>query len=135
MQAAILLAKLKHINTFLALRRNIAKKYSLGLAAIPSLKVPFAPKQYRHVYGVYTVRVLKKRQKLLAHLQQHNIGARIYYSQSLSQMKVFKTARVCGKLTGVKDAVSKVLSLPIFPFLKYEHIDYITRTIRRFYNE
>lgn len=133
LQAAILLAKHKHINTFIALRRNIARKYNLLLRQSRFVQTPSAAKFYYHVYGVYTIKVSSKRKQFMNYLHNQGISARIYYPKPLTAMKLLKTAKQKGTFKGLQDVLPKVISLPMHPFLKYEEIAYISRAIHAFY--
>ena len=138
LQAAILLAKLKHIDKFNNARIEIAKKYTQALKAIPQICSPILNTQYsilttKHIYHQYTIKVKSGRGTLLNHLNSKGIGARIYYPLLLSGMKAFENCKRKGSLKNAQEASSKCLSLPIHPFLKEKEINYITSAIKRFY--
>ena len=133
-QAAVLLAKIKHIDKLNNLRRKIAKNYNMLLSDIKELKTPLEPDYACHVYNLYTLRVSSERNKLANYLNSKGIGARIYYPKSLDKMKAFKTAKIGSGLKEVKQAIDQVLSLPCHPFLSIKEKAYIIKAINGFFN-
>jgi dTDP-4-amino-4,6-dideoxygalactose transaminase len=124
-QAAVLLAKLKYIDQLNKLRKKIAQMYNNKLKNTQEIKIPHAPQEADHVYHLYTIKVSRKRDKLLAHLNSQGIDARIYYPFSLYKMKAFMNAKYSGELKGTEKVLSEALSLPIYPFLEKIKVNYI----------
>jgi dTDP-4-amino-4,6-dideoxygalactose transaminase len=141
-QAAILLAKLKYVDKFNALRIKIAQKYDAALRGVTWLQIPqytrgqmpdFRGQKRECVYNLYTIKVNKNiRDKLISFLNTQGIQARVYYPLALHEMKAFSKAKVNGELKNTEEATQSVLSLPIHPFLKDNEVDYITDTIKSF---
>ena len=143
-QAAVLLAKLKHIDKSNNSRIKIAKKYTQPLKNIPQIQPPLPDIQHSilhtrysilnttHIYHQYTIKA-SSRNELLKHLNSKGIGARLYYPLLLNQMEAFKSYKCKGALKNAKEACAKCLSLPIHPFLKEKEISHITSAIKRFY--
>ena len=131
--AAVLLAKLEHIDKFNNARIRIAKKYTQALKNISQIQPPQSSNDgNRHVYHQYTIKV-SSRDTLLKYLNSKGIGARIYYPILLHKMKAFRKAKCRGSLKRSEKVVSQVLSLPIHPFLKEKEISYIASAVKRFY--
>ncbi len=133
LQAAILLVKMKYLEEFNARRRKAAAAYAAGLCGIAGLAVPAEPEHYQHAWGVYTLRVLRHRDRLLEFLKEQGVGARIYYPKLLSDMEAFRGAMCRGTLSAARMVSRQVISLPMHPFLTAETIRYITEHIRRFF--
>ncbi|MBU0693139.1 MAG: DegT/DnrJ/EryC1/StrS family aminotransferase [Candidatus Omnitrophica bacterium] len=149
-QAAILLVKLKYVDKFNQLRREIAKKYNEAFKDIKQLQTPkpltinHQPStinqqpstiNYGHVYHLYTIKVTSGRDELLKFLNSSGIDTRPYYPILLSKMKAFKNCKIKGDLKNAKDLSKKILSLPIHPFLKDEEIDYVISTVKKFFKK
>lgn len=132
-QAAVLLAKLKNVNKFNNFRRNIAKKYNKVLGRIKQVQIPSEFEASQHVYHQYTIKA-SQRDALLGYLNSKGIGARIYYPTLLPEMKAFRKYKCKLRLENAKQTSLKVMSLPIYPFLKESDIGYITSVIKRFYH-
>ncbi|MFH1767561.1 MAG: DegT/DnrJ/EryC1/StrS family aminotransferase [Candidatus Omnitrophota bacterium] len=160
-QAAVLLAKLKYTDRFNALRVKAAQKYNQGLNNIKQIQISSniltthdtrdqresrvtcsersrtksreLTTNYRHVYHLYTIKVLSRRNQLLNYLNFNGISARIYYPCLLSHMKAFKRAKVSGTIENASKILPQILTLPIHPFLKDREIAFIIRHIYRFF--
>jgi len=117
LQAAILLAKINHIDEFNKRRREIANFYDEHLKEIAWIKTPQVHKKAYHVYHQYTLRILNgKRDELQKELKEKSIQTMIYYPVSLHQMRVFKNRCEClGELKNAIEATEQILSLPIEP--------------------
>ena len=145
LQAAVLLAKLKYIDKFNKLRRKAAKLYNAGLKDIKQITTPVecdmqysnsgGPENYSHIYHLYTIKVSSRRNALLRYLNSKSIGARLYYPIPLYAMKIFKDCKMSSSFKNIQGVLSKILTLPINPFLKYEEIKYITNHIRTFFEK
>jgi len=136
-QAAVLLAKLEHINKFNNARIKVAKKYTQAFRNIKQIECPQLTTynlklKTKHVYHQYTIKV-SSRNALLKYLNSKGIGARVYYPFLLSGMKAFKECKYRGILKNAKEAALKSLSLPMHPFLKEKEINYIISAINKFY--
>jgi len=134
LQAAVLLAKLRHFDKLDNLRRTVAAKYAKAFDTMAMVQPQPVRKGYRHAYGLYTIKVSAgSRDKLLAYLNANDVESRVYYPVPLHEMKAFKAAKVSGELKAVEDVKKRVLSIPMHPFLKDNEIDYIIKTIRAFF--
>jgi dTDP-4-amino-4,6-dideoxygalactose transaminase len=136
-QAAILLAKLKYVDKFNALRIKNAQKYSNVLRDIAGIQIPqyIRCQKREHVYNLYTIKVDKdSRDKLVNFLNSQGIQARVYYPLALHEMKAFTEAKIAGELKNTEEATRSVLSLPIHPFLKNNEIERISNTFGSFAN-
>ncbi|MBU1083543.1 MAG: DegT/DnrJ/EryC1/StrS family aminotransferase [Candidatus Omnitrophica bacterium] len=135
LQAAVLLAKMKHIEDFNRRRRNIAKVYNKGMGTVKDLILPESAPEADHVYHQYTIRVLKeKRDKLQEYLKENGIGTMVYYPVPLHKMKVFENrCEIAGELSLAERASKEVLSLPIEPLLTEEELNKVVGTIKDFF--
>jgi len=86
-----------------------------------------------HIYHQYTVRV-ERRDELQAHLKAKGIGSAIYYPVPLHLQNCFAhLGYTAGRLPQAERACAEVLSLPVFPELTHQQLDYVIETIRGFY--
>jgi len=133
LQAAILLAKMKYIDSFIKKRREIAKIYNEKLKNIKWIEMPKTLERAFHVYNQYTIRIKDKdRKELQKKLKEKGIHTMIYYPVPLHKMKVFKNARmeVFGSLKNSELASEKVLSLPIEPTYNIEIFNHVIQHIQ-----
>jgi dTDP-4-amino-4,6-dideoxygalactose transaminase len=131
LQAAVLLAKLKHIDDFNDRRRKIAASYTAALQGIKNIAVPAEPySQAHHVYHQYTIGT-HNRDGLQAHLKDKGVATMVYYPYPLHRMKVFGEGRskIAGTPANAEQAAGSVLSLPIEPLQTPEQTDLIIQCI------
>lgn len=131
-QAAILRVKLKYIDNWNQVRRNIAKKYNELLIDIPEIITPKFTKG--HVFHQYTIRIINgKRNQLKEYLASQGIGSMIYYPIPQNQLPVYKDKYQ--PLPISMKLAEEVLSLPIWVELKSEEIEQVVVAIKRFFQE
>ncbi len=135
-QAAILRVKLQQLDDF-ALRRNeVAAHYDKELAAIDYVQIPFRQPNSTHVFHQYTIKVKDGlRDSLKDFLKSKKIPAMIYYPKPLHKQKAFENlGKIVGNLEVSNQLCSEVLSLPIHTEMNHEQLNYITDTIKSFFN-
>jgi dTDP-4-amino-4,6-dideoxygalactose transaminase len=133
-QAAILLAKLNHLNEWHEARRNKAKIYDTELGNLPGVITPFVYEHNYHIYHQYTL-IVENRQGLAALLKENEIGFESYYPLPLHLQECFKDLNYkIGDLPVSERLVEKVISLPIYPELPEDHQSFVIETIKGFYN-
>ena len=132
-QAAVLLAKLPHLASWSARRREIAAYYSERLADLPALQPPVVDPCNEPIFHQYTVRV-ERRDELQAYLKSKAIGTAIYYPVPLHLQNCFShLGYQRGQLPQSERAATEVLSLPVYPELTRDQVDYVIDAIRGFY--
>lgn len=134
-QAAVLKAKLPHLDTYNKARQAAARKYSEALVTNPNIWVPTICDHCDcHVFHQYVIRILNgKRDALLAHLQEKGIPCAIYYPIPLHRQKAYLDARYREEDFPVTNhLVDEVIALPMHTELDDEQIRFITETILEF---
>lgn len=129
MQAVILRAKLKHIDSFNAGRQRAAHAYSEALGELPGVIVPGERPGMQHVYHQYTL-LSDRRDAILAALREKQIGCAVYYPVPLHQQEVFKEDCKGLTLPVTEDIARRCMSLPMFPELSDAQIDRVVQTVR-----
>ncbi len=132
--SAILLVKFRYFEKELELRKAIAEKYMKELGNLhPYIKLPQFPKDYHSAYSLFTIRA-RKRNKLKEFLKEKGIITGIYYSKPLHLQPVYKKFKFKNGDLPITEKLSReVLSLPLFPYLTEEEVDYIILSVREFY--
>jgi dTDP-4-amino-4,6-dideoxygalactose transaminase len=133
LQAAILHAKLPHLDADNVRRAAIASRYDRALAGLP-LTLPATSSEDTHVYHLYVVRC-EQRDRLSAHLAADQIGSAVHYPIPVHRQpgyaeRVIVTDGGLPVTTGLAD---QILSLPIYPELSDAEVDLVTTSIRRYY--
>ncbi len=132
-QAAVLLAKLPHLASWSARRREHAAYYSRALADVPQVRVPLVDRANEHIFHQYTLRV-ERRDALQAHLKAQGIGSAVYYPVPLHLQPCFAhLGYKTGQLPATERASHEVLSLPVYPELTQAQLDQVVSAIRGFY--
>jgi UDP-2-acetamido-2-deoxy-ribo-hexuluronate aminotransferase len=132
LQAAILKAKLPHLEEYNSARRKAAARYKELLAGLP-VTVPFVAQGVDHIFHQYTLRV-PKRDGLAAFFKEKGIPHGIYYPVPLHLQKAFAmSGGKKGDFPETERAAEEVISLPMHTELTDEHLKFITGAIREFY--
>lgn len=126
-QAAVLKAKLKHLDEYANARNAAASYYDKTLANHPKIKTPVRSKNSTHVFHQYTVQLCGvDRTKLREQLAERGIPAMIYYPIPLHQQNAYKSARYkAGDFPVTETLCQCVLSLPMHTELDEETLKYI----------
>ncbi len=125
LHAAILSVKLKQITPWTDRRREIAARYTRGLQGT-SFTLPYEPSGYRHVYHLYVIEH-PKRDTLEAFLLKSGIDVKLHYPIAIHQQEGYPWGRLADAKPHVphcEQNAATCLSLPMFPELTEEEIDY-----------
>jgi len=131
LQAAILQAKLPHVDRWNEKRREIAQRYSEKLAPL-EVTVPVECDWGRHVYHLYIIRS-NRRLELQAFLKQRGIASEVYYPlpPHLST-PCRKFGYQEGDFPNAESASRETLALPLYPELTVEQQDEVIATVTEF---
>jgi dTDP-4-amino-4,6-dideoxygalactose transaminase len=133
LQAAVLLAKLPHLEAWSGARRANAAFYDQAFADVADIVTPYVDPANMSIYNQYTIRA-QKRDELLAYLKQREIGCSIYYPLPLHLQPCFAyLGYKAGQFPESERASQEVLSLPVFPELTGAQRDAVVTAVRSFY--
>ncbi|MBU1077711.1 MAG: DegT/DnrJ/EryC1/StrS family aminotransferase [Spirochaetes bacterium] len=131
LQAAILIVKLKHLNTWIDNRIRLAERYTKHLK--DHVTTPVIRDDNKAVYNQYTIRT-EKRDDLIKHLSENGIPTAIHYQKPLHLQECFKYLGLKENDLPISEKVSNdVFSLPMFPEMKEEEQDMVINTILDFF--
>ena len=135
-QAAILDAKLPHLDEYIAARQRAAAYYDEAFANNPHLLLPGREPHSTHVFHQYTLRVQGiDRDMLKERLQEAGIPAMVYYPVPLHLQKAYQDPRYQpGDFPVAERLASCVLSLPMHTELDEEQLEYITKHVNKLTN-
>jgi dTDP-4-amino-4,6-dideoxygalactose transaminase len=133
--AGILSAKLRHITEWSDKRREWAARYDAGLKDVAFLTLPHQRPAYRHVYHLYEIETKDAalRDPLLAYLNEKGIDAKTHYSIPIHKQEGYpwgKDAEIRGSLKNAEKNSASCISLPIYPELLAEEVDYVIDTVK-----
>jgi dTDP-4-amino-4,6-dideoxygalactose transaminase len=133
LQAAVLKAKLPHLQKWSAKRRENAAYYDAAFAGLGDVVTPFIDPANESIFNQYTIRV-PKRDELKAHLSAKGIGCAVYYPLPLHLQQCFAyLGYKQGACPEAEKAANEVISLPVFPELSRAQLDEVVAGVRGFY--
>jgi len=137
LQAAIVSAKLPHLDAWTAARQANARRYrqlfqEAGLVDHGLVTLPYEAAERRHIYNQFVIRV-PRRDDLRKHLADQGIGTEIYYPVPLHVQECFRYLGYReGDCPHSEAAARDTVALPIYPELTEEQIRYVVDTVRSF---
>jgi dTDP-4-amino-4,6-dideoxygalactose transaminase len=143
-QGAVLGVKLKHLSDWTNKRRSVAGKYKELLGNFEQVLLPEELVGLKHVYHLYVVRVNgksledreEKRNRLQSFLSDGGIATGLHYPVPLHLQKCFSYLGYNnGDFPVAEDLAQTGISLPMFPELKDEQIEYVALKIKEFFKE
>jgi len=135
MQAAVLNVKLKYLEEWNLKRNKNAKIYNDKLKSVGDIKIPAIAGDRDHVFHLYVIRS-KKRDRLKGFLADNGIFCGIHYPIALPNLKAYKYLKHKPEDFPVSSGLQdEILSLPMFPELTAEQIDYVVSKIKEFFSQ
>ena len=133
LQAAILHAKLPHLDRDNARRGAIAQRYERGLQALP-ITIPSERAGAQHAYHLYVVACMQ-RDALMAYLAEHQIGCAIHYPVPVHRQHGYAERVILpsGGLPMTERVCQQILSLPLYPELSDADVDSVIAAVRGFF--
>jgi len=124
LQAALLLAKLAHLEDWNVARRRLASRYRSQLRDV----VQLPPEE-----GVFHLFVVRSRERdaLKAFLAERGVGTDVHYPLPVHlQAPYAEYGDGPGSLPATERLASEILSLPIYPELAADDVDYVCQIMR-----
>jgi len=141
-QGAVLGVKLKYLNGWTDGRRRVAAKYREILGGIDEVILPKEMPNVKHVYHLFVIRVndnkfknrVEIRDNLQKHLGENEIASGLHYPIPLHKQKCFEYLGYSnGDFPRSEQLAESGLSLPMFPELKDDQIQFIVEKIKSFF--
>lgn len=131
LQAAVLNVKLKHLDAWNRRRSRHAEHYGARLGELDALTLPAKADYGTHVWHIYAIRVAE-RDGLMAALQSEGIQCGIHYPVPIHLQEAYRALGLKpGNYPVAEESARHILSLPMFPELTKEQIDYVCDHIRK----
>lgn len=130
-QAAVLDAKLPHLDAYITARQTAAAYYDKAFSNHPNILIPARSGNTTHVFHQYTLRLVDvDRNALRNALAEVGIPAMIYYPVPLHMQKAYQDPRYqTGDFPVAEKLAACVLSLPMHTELDTEQLAYITENV------
>jgi dTDP-3-amino-3,4,6-trideoxy-alpha-D-glucose transaminase len=122
-QAAVLSARLAHLDEWNAMRRRLAERYRSQLPGTVELPP---------IDGVFHLFVVKSRARdaLKAHLAANGVSTDVHYPVPVHRQAPYADSRVALPVT--ERLAGQVLSLPLYPQLSEADVDYVAQVVRAY---
>jgi dTDP-4-amino-4,6-dideoxygalactose transaminase len=128
-------AKLPHLDRYNRDRYDLACRYTRALEGIGDLVLPEIPEPGSHVFHLYVIRT-KRRQELLGYLNNEGIGAGIHYPTPVHLHGAFTDLGYQRGTFPYTEAIAdEILSLPLYPELSNDQLEYVAGKIRAFFDQ
>ncbi|RMH08889.1 MAG: UDP-4-amino-4,6-dideoxy-N-acetyl-beta-L-altrosamine transaminase [Nitrospirae bacterium] len=135
-QCALGLSQLGKLPQWIRRRQALAQRYTVAWNTLPGI-VPLAVREgVEHAYHLYVVRLRANvlgvdRAHLFSHLRHAGIGVNVHYRPVHLQPYYRKTFGTGPGLCPVAEAAyEEILSLPLYPSLEEETVDWIIATLQ-----
>ncbi len=132
-QGAVLSVKLKYLPTWNEARRRNAEIYYKSLKGVEGIVTPKEMDYANHIYHVYAIRA-QNRQALMDALSEMGISCGIHYPVPVHLQKAYSFLGIRkGAFPVAERSANQFVSLPMFPELSKEQIEYVADGIRKFH--
>ena len=135
LQAAVLDVKLKHLTNWNTKRRYAATLYKKLLSDVEQITLPQEMTYAYHVYHIYMIQA-PNRNQLQKYLAKNGVATIIHYPTPIHLQKAYiNLGYKEGDFPVAEKLAKNILSLPVFPEINPNEIEYISSKIRNFYTE
>ena len=131
-QGAVLNVKLNYIEEWNDARRKCADKYRELLSSLPEIVLPYEASYSKHVYHIYALHIAN-RQEFIDFMKEKNVSCGIHYPVPVHLQKAYDSFNADkGKYPKAEKSASEEVSLPMFPELTDEQIEYTAEAVREY---
>ena len=138
-EAALGISQFKRLNLFIKKRNQVAKEYDKKLKGLPLL-LPTKDKSIINAYHLYIIRIdksktKKKQLELFKHLRKKNIYVNLHYIPIHYHPYFKKLGFKKKQFPQAENYYKTSISIPVYPNLKTEKLQYICKTIKIFFKK
>jgi dTDP-4-amino-4,6-dideoxygalactose transaminase len=139
--AAIGLEQLKKCDQFYKARKRIAGLYDQAFADLPEIRIPCSTSDVQHAWHLYIIQLRLERLKIdrstfIKALADHNIGTSVHFIP-LHHHPFYRNTFGYRPIDfpQATGAFESIISLPIYPSMTEEDIDYVSKAVRQLAEE
>lgn len=130
LQCAVLSLKLAKLEQWNAHRRRATGWYRERLGGDERITLPIEPPGRGHVYHLFVVRV-PNRDATRKALTEQGIGVGLHYPIPLHLQSAYRSMQAhAGDFPAAEAAAASIISLPMFPHITEEQVDYVCETLK-----
>ena len=134
LHASLGLSQLKRIGDFLKIRKEIVLYYIDKLKSFPLRTPPYSSDSAWHLFVCHTENS-KTRKNLLEFLNKSNIYAGVHYRPIYQNTYFQKLGFTQTNFPNAENYYSNSISLPLYPDISIEQLDYIISKLEEFFGE
>ena len=125
-QAAILNVKLPLLDGWNNERQKAAARYRRNLKSHPSILLPTTYEHSTHVYHLFVIQVEGDRDGIIEQMLKRNIQCGIHYPIPLHLQAAYSSLGYKeGDFSHAESIAKKIISLPLFPEITDEQVDFV----------
>ncbi|MCC6018702.1 MAG: DegT/DnrJ/EryC1/StrS family aminotransferase [Candidatus Verstraetearchaeota archaeon] len=132
--AALGISQMRKLDKVIEMRRKNADYLTNRLKSIEDIIIPHEPPGFFCVYQMYTIRVKNGlRDKLREHLAKKQIMSKVYFEPAHLTYFYKNILRYSDHLPVTEKVSKEVLTLPLYPTMTKDELDYIVESIKEFF--
>ena len=132
LQAGLLKIKLKYLDQDNNVRRRLAKQYVNNLKDIKEIELVLPNNMEDSNFHLFVIRT-KRRDELKKYLSENGIPSLIHYPVTIPDQPMFGDKYEKLEIPIARKFVTETLSIPCYPYLETEEVDYISEKITYFF--
>ena len=131
-QCALGTSQLARLSQYVERRREIARRYDQAFASVPDIRPVLAPHVSRSSYHLYVIRVsAQNRLQLVERLRASGIEVNVHYIPVYHQPFYRQHGFAGYHLPNSEQYYSEAVSLPMYPSLSNEQVDFVIAEVSR----
>ena len=139
MVAALGLSQIEKTDKLIEMRKKGADYYNEKLKLIDEIIVLGHPENYSHVYQLYTIRIKSgrgDRDNLIKYLAERGVMTKVYFHPvHLTRFYKNRFGYRGGELPLSEKMSEEVLTLPMYPEITREEIEYVVENIKNYFKQ
>jgi len=124
---------LKYLDRWNIERNRVASRYSERLKSLP-IRLPLSHPDFEQVFHLYAIET-DRRNELQEYLTKASIPTLIHYPVPIHLQPAFADLGYpAGQFPHTEQSALRALSLPIYPEMSNDQVDFVSDAINRFFN-
>jgi dTDP-4-amino-4,6-dideoxygalactose transaminase len=133
LQAAVLNVKLQYLERWNEARVKAAGRYRENLATHPSIVLPEQTAHSSHVYHLFVIQIEGNRDAIIEQMAHKGVQCGIHYPLPLHRQQAYdRLGYKEGDFPRAEAIAKRIISLPLFPEITGEQIDYVCECLTSF---
>jgi len=133
LHAAIGVEQMKKLDRLNMKRRKLAERYIDRLRGSEFVEPPMVPEGFDHAWQMFTVLIQPSvRDNLLFHLGSNGVGASVHFDPPVHEQPIYQDLKKGSSLAVTENVAKSIISLPIYPGMDMDDVDYICDIIQSF---